>query len=104
MGISEQYRDTKIDQYLDIKTGLSLAAQGATMSDRLTPHCNEWYLFHGTNSRSAKKICSTSFKMSLAGDTAGTLYGNGTYMCEAITKADEYAKPNEEGLFAVLLC
>merc|ERR1712224_216224 len=42
-------------------------------------------------------------KMILAGSSTGTLYGRGTYLAESITKADEYAKPNDKGEYAVLL-
>ncbi|CAK9021201.1 unnamed protein product [Durusdinium trenchii] len=42
---------------------------------------NEWYLFHGTNPEAAAAICRG-----------------------AQFNADEYAKPNAEGRYAVLLC
>jgi hypothetical protein len=68
----------------------------------LDPGINEWYLFHGSSFAAAKNICSTSFKMRLAGSSTGTLYGRGSYLAESITKADEYAK-EEDGVFTVLL-
>uniref|UniRef100_A0A7S2QJS3 Poly [ADP-ribose] polymerase n=1 Tax=Zooxanthella nutricula TaxID=1333877 RepID=A0A7S2QJS3_9DINO len=66
--------------------------------------CNEWFLFHGTTTAAAKQICSSDFTMTRAGAATGTLYGRGTYFAESITKADEYAKPDDEGLCCVLLC
>lgn len=72
-------------------------------SERLDPEINEWYLFHGTSASASRNICSTDFKMRLAGTATGTLYGKGSYLAESITKADEYSK-NEEGSFTVLLC
>jgi len=72
-------------------------------SQRLDPEINEWYLYHGTSASAARNICSTDFKMRLAGTATGTLYGKGSYLAESITKADEYSK-NEEGAFTVLLC
>jgi len=42
--------------------------------------------------------------MDLAGSATGTLYGKGTYFAESITKADEYAKEDEDGLCCVLVC
>jgi len=72
-------------------------------SDRLDSDINEWYLFHGTSASAALNICSTDFKMRLAGTATGTLYGKGSYLAESITKADEYAKC-EGGVFTVLLC
>jgi len=71
--------------------------------DRLDSDINEWYLFHGTSASAARNICSTDFKMRLAGSATGTLYGKGSYLGESITKADEYAKC-ESGIYTVLLC
>eukprot|EP00439_Symbiodinium_sp_Y106_P048493 s337_g6.t1 len=58
--------------------------------------CNEWVLFHGTAPPAALAICTwaavqgrSDFRISLAGDSTGTLYGRGTYFAESITKADE---------------
>merc|ERR1712137_1462767 len=36
--------------------------------------CNEWLLFHGTNSDSAEKIAKGDFTMRLAGSNTGMLY------------------------------
>lgn len=71
--------------------------------DRLDTGINEWYLFHGTSASAARNICSTDFKMRLAGSATGTLYGKGSYLAESITKADEYSK-EEDGIFTLLLC
>lgn len=86
----------------DVKTAAPLRA--GSMGDRLLTPCNEWYLFHGTNPEAAKSICASDFKVSCAGRNTGTLYGRGLYFAESITKADEYAKPNDFGICAVLLC
>lgn len=64
--------------------------------------CNEWVLFHGTAPPAALAICRSDFRISLAGDSTGTLYGRGTYFAESITKADEYAKA-ADGEYAMLL-
>ena len=32
------------------------------------------------------------------------MYGNGVYFAESITKADEYARPDDKGVCTVLLC
>lgn len=79
------------------------ATQSASVRDRLVPECNEWYLFHGTSPERAENICHNDFKISMAGSTTGTLYGRGSYFAESISKADEYAKPNDAGEYAVLL-
>jgi len=88
------------DVFKDVETS---KAWESLDSDRLNTDINEWYLFHGTSSSAARNICSTDFKMRLAGTATGTLYGKGSYMAESITKADEYAK-QEGDVFTVLLC
>ena len=63
-------------------------SHGGAVADRLAPGCNEWYLFHGTNEKSAQSICRHGFRLSLAGGSTGTLYGCGAYLSEAIRVAD----------------
>ncbi|CAJ1354610.1 unnamed protein product, partial [Effrenium voratum] len=75
-----------------------------TYGDQLDAEINEWYLWHGTSSSAAENICRSDFKMRLAGSATGTLYGRGSYLAESITKADEYAKQEDDGLYTVLLC
>jgi len=87
-------------QYEDVKTTEAFEKLEA---DELEDRINEWYLFHGTSASAAMNICSSDFKMRLAGSATGTLYGRGSYLAESITKADEYAK-DERGTFTVLLC
>jgi hypothetical protein len=82
------------------KTGCS----GLKERHQLQDNCNEWLLFHGTSQSAARAICASDFTMDLAGSATGTLYGKGTYFAESITKADEYAKENEDGLCCVLVC
>mmetsp|Transcript_17096 Transcript_17096/g.38848 ORF Transcript_17096/g.38848 Transcript_17096/m.38848 type:complete len:533 (-) Transcript_17096:6-1604(-) len=93
-----------IVQYKDIKTTVAWHEIGGAKADRLAHECNEWYLFHGTSPEAAKMICTTDFKVSLAGGNTGTLYGRGLYFAESITKSDEYAKPNANGVYGVLMC
>jgi len=68
---------------------------------------NEVYLWHGTGVRTALAIAQNDFSISLAGSSAGTMYGRGVYMAESSTKADEYSKDEQgtwyEGIFALLL-
>jgi len=99
-----QHRDSPIEQIADVKTTVAWANIGGAKADRLVHECNEWYLFHGTNPDAAASICKNDFKVSRAGSSTGTLYGKGLYFAESITKADEYAKPNSGGNYAVLLC
>eukprot|EP00931_Biecheleriopsis_adriatica_P016704 TRINITY_DN12250_c0_g1_i1.p1 TRINITY_DN12250_c0_g1~~TRINITY_DN12250_c0_g1_i1.p1 ORF type:complete len:505 (+),score=93.19 TRINITY_DN12250_c0_g1_i1:64-1578(+) len=78
--------------------------------------CNEWFLFHGTSPSAAVAICSTNFRLAMAGcgatwkaagESKGTpLYGYGLYFAERVTKADEYAdkiRPDSHKLLANLL-
>jgi len=77
-------------------------------------HPLEWRLFHGSSTNICEDICAGNFKEELAGtgatwknagDTFGMpLYGFGIYFAEQITKADEYCKSDEPGVFSVLLC
>mmetsp|Transcript_30771 Transcript_30771/g.56845 ORF Transcript_30771/g.56845 Transcript_30771/m.56845 type:complete len:553 (+) Transcript_30771:158-1816(+) len=96
--------DDNFVEYADVKSTLAWSKHAGVSADRLFPECNEWYLFHGTNPTAARSICEHDFKINLAGGNTGTLYGRGSYLAESITKADEYAKPNEDGEYAVLLC
>eukprot|EP00440_Ansanella_granifera_P033981 gb/GFBE01036861.1/.p1 GENE.gb/GFBE01036861.1/~~gb/GFBE01036861.1/.p1 ORF type:complete len:569 (+),score=100.07 gb/GFBE01036861.1/:1-1707(+) len=66
--------------------------------------CNEWLVFHGTDATSAESICTSGFRMSLAGSNTGSLYGKGAYCAESITKADEYARADADGLCCTLVC
>lgn len=84
----------------------ALTNQVSKLRDRhgIRAGCNEWLLFHGTDPDAAEKIMGGDFHFDFAGSNTGTLYGRGTYFAESITKADEYAKQNEDGLCCVLLC
>jgi len=100
---SQEGRDP-IEPITDVKTAVAWQSIGSDKANRLAPECNEWYLFHGTSAAAAKKICTSDFKLSFAGGNTGTLYGRGLYFAESITKSDEYAKPNADGVYAVLMC
>jgi len=96
--------DAAFTEYSMKSTAAWNSSKASSAADRLMADCNEWYLFHGTDPQAARSICQGDFKMRLAGGSTGTLYGRGTYFAESITKADEYAKTNEDGECAVLLC
>lgn len=82
----------------------SVASSKFQFGDVLAHDCNEWYLLHGTNPVAAKDICRSDFTIRTAGSNTGTLYGRGLYFADSITKADEYSKPNSDGVYAVLVC
>jgi len=66
--------------------------------------CNEWVLWHGTTPDGAERICEVDFKQRLAGSSTGMLYGPGTYFTDSCTKADEYCREAQGGLYSMLLC
>jgi len=90
--------------YDDVVSSVAWSAHGGALADRLKPEINEWYLFHGSTAENAEKICANDFRLQHAGKSTGTLYGHGVYMSESVTKADEYAKPNADGEYTVILC
>lgn len=69
---------------------------------------NEFLLFHGTKPSACDNICKSDFMVSLAGTSAGSLYGPGIYFGENSSKSDEYATDDASGiykdLYAMLLC
>jgi len=69
---------------------------------------NEVFLWHGTNIRAGLSIAQNDFNLDWAGKGAGTMYGKGLYFAESCTKADEYAKSENDGHYrdirALLLC
>merc|ERR1711904_536495 len=71
-----------------------------------TSDCNEHWLWHGTSSKGAVGITEGDFRISMAGYSAGTLYGRGVYLAEACSKSDEYTQSDEgdQGLRTLLLC
>jgi len=66
--------------------------------------CNEWLLFHGTSHDRVEAILRNDFSMSFAGSSTGSLYGQGIYFADSITKADEYSVPDVNDLCCVLVC
>jgi len=88
----------------NVKSMVAWRSIAGMKETRLEEHCNEWYVFHGTSPNTAKQICATDFHIGCAGSNTGTLYGRGLYFAESITKADEYARVDTEGSFAVLMC
>lgn len=101
---AESPDDDTFDVYDNVKSSNAWIQHAGATAERLAKNVNEWYLFHGTNPKAARSICQNDFKMNLAGANTGTLYGRGTYFAERVTKADEYAKPDEQGEYAMLLC
>ena len=70
----------------------------------LVQDVREFYLFHGTKPSAAHQICSSDFRVDMAGSHKGTLYGKGLYFAESSSKSDEYASDDKEGLYTGLFC
>ena len=95
-----------------MKTGITAVEANSNIFEPQDDQMNEIYLWHGTAPRAALSIAQEDFNIKLAGastkDHAGSMYGDGTYLAESITKADEYAQDDPTGLFAgkyaLLLC
>lgn len=75
-----------------------------SFTDRLDPHVNEFYLWHGTSEEGANGISEDGFKVDLAGHSSGTMFGPGCYFAECSSKSDEYAKRTKDGNYTLLLC
>lgn len=67
---------------------------------------NEAYVMHGTQPSSALSILQNGFSLDLAGEATGTMFGKGIYCAERSSKADEYAKFDEEHprIMAMVVC
>lgn len=67
----------------------------------LMADANEWLLFHASIPEALKGIAETGFKMAKvkkgADSAGGGLYGEGVYLSDSITKADEYARKRISG-------
>eukprot|EP00930_Biecheleria_cincta_P061627 TRINITY_DN47199_c0_g1_i1.p1 TRINITY_DN47199_c0_g1~~TRINITY_DN47199_c0_g1_i1.p1 ORF type:complete len:553 (-),score=86.07 TRINITY_DN47199_c0_g1_i1:82-1740(-) len=96
------------DDYEDV----AVASQ-TDLDAPLIPRCNEWRLFHGTRIEACQGICSSNFRLSLAGTGAtwkdpgqekgSPLYGFGIYLAERCTKADEYSEQVPSDALAALV-
>lgn len=96
------------DDYEDVAV-----ASETDLDAPLIPRCNEWHLFHGTRIEACQGICSSNFRLSLAGTGAtwkdpgqekgSPLYGFGVYLAERCTKADEYSEQVPSEALAELL-
>lgn len=74
-------------------------------SDQYPGGINEHWLYHGTSGAGESGITEGDFRLNLAGSNAGTLYGNGAYLAEAVSKSDEYTTPHgAKNLRTILLC
>lgn len=102
--IEEVFTPRLIEKYtLELQhiTGLSRSGASEDISMehgvRLLPakrtELNEFLLFHGAKLEDIDDICTAGFDPRRAGESAGSLFGYGTYFAENCSKADLYAGP-----------
>jgi len=82
------------------KTMDSAALKGL---NNLDEEVQEAWMWHGTSKAGADGITSEDFRLTFAGNNAGTLYGRGIYLAEACSKSDEYTQESD-GERYLLLC
>lgn len=94
-----------IDAPMTADPGMELVATYPVAGGPLKKDLNEAWLWHGTKPMAADNIVASDFEISRAGTHFGTLYGNGIYLAEVSTKADEYCREtNDKGWRSMLLC
>eukprot|EP00931_Biecheleriopsis_adriatica_P018379 TRINITY_DN12903_c0_g1_i2.p1 TRINITY_DN12903_c0_g1~~TRINITY_DN12903_c0_g1_i2.p1 ORF type:complete len:516 (-),score=53.35 TRINITY_DN12903_c0_g1_i2:177-1724(-) len=113
--IEEVFNPRLIEKYtLELQHMTGLSRSGASQDIvsehgvRLLPgertELNEFLLFHGAKSGDIDDICSAGFDPRRAGQSAGSLFGHGTYFAENFSKADLYAGPNPFHHFRGRMC
>eukprot|EP00439_Symbiodinium_sp_Y106_P051179 s4595_g6.t2 len=88
----------------ELKTDKSALGEPPDWQTGTEPGPNEHWLFHGTSLAGEAGITEGDFRLNMAGSNAGTLYGNGVYLAEAVSKSDEYTTPHPNGLRSMLIC
>jgi len=89
----------KLDQFDPPVLTANITKSSEHLLSPLNKDLNEVYLFHGTTVNAAMRIAQADFNLQLAGSGNGTMYGNGLYLSENSTKADEYARDESKGDF-----
>lgn len=82
---------------------LTWKAMSRDMKQRLRLECNEAYLWHGTDRKSAENIIGHHFDIKRAGKANAKALGRGAYFAEAASLSDKYSKPGPDGLHVILL-
>jgi len=86
--------------------GIKTQNAGALLNSRIAE--GEALLLHGTNPSSGMSILKTGFALNHSGKSTGTMFGNGIYLAECVSKSDEYARDDNggtyPGLMAMLVC
>ncbi|CAE7215834.1 unnamed protein product [Symbiodinium microadriaticum] len=73
------------------------------LRNRLRLECNEAYLWHGTDRKSAEGIIGHHFDMKRAGSVNAKALGRGAYFAETSCLADKYSPLGPDGLHSLLL-
>jgi hypothetical protein len=89
---------------VDSRGPILCAAELADLEPELDSSINETLMFHGTSPSAAAAITKEGFKLSYAGENAGSMYGKGLYFAECSSKSDEYAGADNTGMYKGLYC
>ena len=79
-------------------------AASPDLARRCLKAAHEAYLLHGTDMASATRIMHENFRSKDTRHNEPLMFGPGTYLAEASSKADEYATANAEGLYTMVVC
>jgi len=106
MGRRFSERKSEYTHSADAAIQVKTQRTGKFINDRLED--GDALLLHGTNPSSAMGILKTGFVLDHSGKATGTMLGNGIYLAECSSKADEYARDDGggtyPGLMALLVC
>ncbi|XP_048739705.2 protein mono-ADP-ribosyltransferase PARP15-like isoform X2 [Ostrea edulis] len=98
-GVSQSSKNIATTEHLD---------EDSILKSELFPEINEHFLFHGTKADTYKKILSQGLDFRMAGEKG--MFGQGMYLAESSTKADQYTDPktdrtkDEKKMFLVRSC
>jgi len=82
---------------------LTWKVMSRAMKMRLRLECNEAYLWHGTDRKSAENIIGHHFDIKMAGKANAKALGRGAYFAEAASLSDKYSKQASDGMHVILL-
>ena len=94
-------RVAPIDAGMPIDVGRSMSA--CRVESYQDVRVNEYLLFHGAKSEIIERLTLQGLDPRFAGENAGALFGQGSYLALNSSKSDLYTRPNAHGERCVLL-
>jgi len=92
--VQQVLRDTKLIRQAGVAAAGGAPAEtarvAATLPGHLRADVNEAFLMHGTNAGVLVNILSSGMNERFAGSSAGTAYGEGSYLADDAGKNDQY--------------